>query len=71
MLLPFIWMLSTSLMNEFEVFRYPPPLVPAAPRWRNYPEALTALPFARFFANSAVLAVFTVVGQVTTGAAAG
>ena len=71
MLLPFIWMLSTSLMSEFEVFRYPPPLLPASPRWRNYPEALTALPFARFFANSAVLALFTVVGQVTTGAAAG
>jgi multiple sugar transport system permease protein len=71
MLLPFVWMVATSLMGEFEVFRYPPPLVPASPRWRNYPEALTALPFARFFANSTVLALFTVVGQVTTGAAAG
>lgn len=71
MLLPFVWMVATSLMDEFEVFRYPPPLLPASPRWRNYPEALTALPFGQFFANSAILAVFTVVGQVTTGAAAG
>ena len=37
-------MLSTSLMDEFEVFRSPPPLLPAVPRWRNYPEALGALP---------------------------
>ncbi|MBV6523004.1 MAG: hypothetical protein MNPFHGCM_03170 [Gemmatimonadaceae bacterium] len=71
MLLPFLWMLSTSLMNEFEVFSYPPPLVPASPRWQNYPEALSAMPFGRFFVNSAVLALFTVVGQVATGAAAG
>lgn len=71
MVVPFLWMVSTSLMGEFEVFRYPPPLLPASPRWRNYPEALTALPFARFFANSAILALFTVVGQLATGAAAG
>src|SRR5690606_3853159 len=45
MLAPFAVMLSTSLMDEFEVFRAPPPLLPAVPRWRNYPEALGALPF--------------------------
>ena len=71
MVLPFLWMLSTSLMGEFEVFQYPPRLLPASPHWRNYPDALTALPFARFFVNSAVLALGTVIGQVTTGAAAG
>ena len=71
MLAPFLWMLSTSLMDEFEVFRYPPPLVPRAPRWANYPEALTALPFALYFRNSALLALLTVVGQVATGAMGG
>lgn len=71
MLSPFLWMLGTSLMGEFEVFQYPPALWPSAPRWQNYPEALTALPFGRFFLNSATLALFTVVGQVSTGAAAG
>ena len=30
MLLPFAWMLSTALMEEFEVFQYPPPLLPAS-----------------------------------------
>ncbi len=71
MLAPFLWMLSTSLMDEFEVFRYPPPLLPAAARWANYPEALTALPFALFFRNSALLALLTVAGQVITGATGG
>jgi len=71
MLAPFLWMLSTSLMDELEVFQYPPPVLPDAPRWSNYPESLTALPFGRFFLNSAVLAFWTVLGQVATGATAG
>jgi multiple sugar transport system permease protein len=71
MLVPFLWMVSTALMDEFEVLQYPPPLLPATPRWRNFPEALTALPFGRFFANSAIVALFTVGGQVVTGALGG
>ena len=71
MLAPFAVMLSTSLMGEFEVFRAPPPLLPAVPRWRNYPEALGALPFGRFFANTLVFAGWVVAGQVATAAAAG
>ncbi len=71
MLVPFLWMLSTALMQEFEVFRYPPPIVPESPQWRNFPGALTALPFGRFFVNSAILAVFMVVGQTLTGALGG
>ena len=71
MLVPFLWMLSTALMEEFEVLRYPPPLLPAAPRWQNFAEALTTLPFGRFFANSFVVALFTVTGQVVTGALGG
>jgi len=71
MIIPFLWMLSTALMDEFEVFQYPPPLVPANPQWGNFPAALTALPFARFFVNSFVLAAFMVVGQVSTGALGG
>lgn len=71
MLAPFLVMLGTSLMDEFQVFSYPPPLWPAHPRWANYPEALTAMPFHLFFWNSAVLAFFSVVGQVITGAMAG
>ncbi|MFN2398921.1 MAG: carbohydrate ABC transporter permease [Gemmatimonadaceae bacterium] len=68
---PFVVMVATSLMDEFEVFNYPPPLLPSNPRWANYPEALTAMPFDLFFRNSAILAVFTVAGQVTSGAMGG
>lgn len=71
MLVPFLWMLSTALMNEYEVFQYPPPILPAAPQWSNFPNALTQLPFARFFLNSGILALCMVVGQTFTGALGG
>lgn len=70
MVAPFLYMVSTSLMDEFEVFRYPPALLPATPRWRNYAEALTALPFARFFVNSLIFAGTVALAQVATSAAA-
>lgn len=71
MLLPFLWMISTSLMDEFEVYKFPPRLLPAEPLWRNYPDALSAAPFARFFLNSAIISLFIVIGQVFTAATAG
>ena len=70
-LLPFAVMLSTSLMDEFEVFRQPPAVLPADPRWENYPNALTAFPFSRFFANSLLFSTIVVFGQVATAAMAG
>lgn len=71
MLAPFIWMVSTSLMDEFEVFSWPPRFLPEIVQWSNYPEALTALPFARFFLNSAIMAFFIVSGQLFVCSLAG
>ena len=70
-LAPFAVMLSTSLMDEFEVFQQPARLLPATPQWANYPHALSALPFGRFFANSLVFALAVVLGQLVTAATAG
>src|SRR5712691_10652300 len=71
MIVPFLYMIATSLMGEFEVLRYPPPLVPARAHPENFAAALTALPFGRFFLNSVIFSVCVVVGQVATSAAAG
>lgn len=71
MLVPFLWMVSTSLMGELEVHSYPPRLFPADPQWGNYPAALTARPFGRYFLNSIVFAVAVVAGQLVTAATAG
>ncbi len=70
MLVPFLYMISTSLMDEIEVFRYPPPVLPRAPRFANYPEALSALPFDRFFFVSIVTSVSVVLATLVTSATA-
>ena len=67
---PFLYMITTSLMDEFAVMRVPPAVLPTHPEFGNYPAALTALPFWRFFVNSAVVSVVVVAGQVLTSAAA-
>src|SRR5205809_5589806 len=65
-LVPFLYMIATALMDEFEVLRYPPPLVPAQPHPENFAAALTALPFDRFFLTTAIFSVCVVAGQVVT-----
>ncbi|MDH3224963.1 MAG: carbohydrate ABC transporter permease [Gemmatimonadota bacterium] len=67
---PFLWMVSTSLMGQLEVFGSGS-VLPTSPRWRNYPEALTVQPFARYFLNSLVFALAVVAGQLVTSATAG
>jgi len=64
MLIPFIWMVSTSLMNDLEVYQFPPKFIPSKLLWSNYPEALKALPFDRFFFNSTVTAILVTTGQL-------
>ena len=69
-IVPFLYMIATALTDQFAVLRYPPPLVPARPHPENFAIALTALPFARFFLNTALFAGCVVVGQVATSAMA-
>lgn len=57
MLLPFAWMLSTSLKEAAEVFTYPPTWIPKKFAWSNFKEALTSLPFGRFYLNSFIVAI--------------
>jgi multiple sugar transport system permease protein len=64
MMVPFLWMISTSLKTRAEVFASPPTLFPARPRWENYSEMWNALPFAAFFVNSLKLALLNTVGQL-------
>lgn len=64
MLMPFLWMFSTSLMTDLEVYQFPPKFFPGTIRWSNYAEALTLQPFGRFFLNSIIVALASVMGQI-------
>src|SRR5437879_8496603 len=67
-LAPFLYMIATALMDEFEVLRYPPQLLPARPHPENFAVALTALPFGRFFLDTGIVAECVVVGTVEQSA---
>ncbi len=56
MLLPFLWMLSTSLKEPREIFTFPPTWIPSPIAWANYAQTWRAMPFGRFYLNSFVVA---------------
>jgi len=66
MIVPFLWMVSTSLKSETEIYSYPPRFLPKTFQWSNYKEALTLLPFTRFFLNTVVVTLCAVAGQLLT-----
>lgn len=63
-LVPFFWMLTSSLKPTEELFFMPPKYLPSRLVWSNYPEALSYLPFARFFGNTVVIVVTTAIGVI-------
>ncbi len=71
MLLPFLWMLSTSLKEPAEIFTYPPIWIPSRLAWENYAQAIAAMPFGRFYLNSLIVASSVTVLQLLTSSLAG
>jgi len=64
MVVPFIWMVTTSLKPSHAVFTYPPELLPRELNFENYTMLFTLVPFGRYFVNTLTVTVFTVVGQI-------
>ncbi len=64
-LLPFFFVLSTSLKEIQQIFAFPIEWIPNPIRWANYPEAWSSrLPFNLFFRNTVIITGTVVVGQV-------
>lgn len=64
MMIPFLWMVSTSLKVESQIWLFPPQWIPNPVRWQNYTEALTILPFGRYALNTLLLTILTTTGVV-------
>jgi len=65
-MIPYIWMVSTSLKAPEEVFAYPPTWIPQAWCFQNYVDAWNGAPFGRYFFNSTLIAVSVTIGQLIT-----
>ena len=66
MLMPFVWMLSSSLKLDKDVFTFPIEWIPSNPRWKNYAEIWTTIPLAQFLKNTAKLTIIVTLLQLLT-----
>ncbi len=70
-LLPFFWLIRSSLMDRKQLFEFPIKVIPSPFMWENYPKALGSQPFGRYFINTLFLVVVSTIGTVLTSAMAG
>jgi multiple sugar transport system permease protein len=68
MLFPFVWMVSTSLKQDFALFVTPPKLIPSPVDAGNYSRVAELIPIWRITLNSVFVAVVSTALQVTTSA---
>jgi multiple sugar transport system permease protein len=76
--LPFLWMVGTSLTPPDQILNRHRPLFPSSPQWSNYADALTAIDpltvsifghvrkipaFAMFLQNTLTIAILCTIGQ--------
>ena len=71
MLLPFVWMISTSVKPADQLFTVPPTWIPNPVRWENYVKAMGAGNFGRYALNSLFLGVANLATNVLLSALAG
>jgi multiple sugar transport system permease protein len=74
-ILPFLWMLSTSLKPIEQTMSNPPEWIPSRVLWSNYPDAiyhgskdLGYIPFLVYTRNTVIITLLTVVGAVLSNA---
>jgi multiple sugar transport system permease protein len=71
MVLPFIWMVSTSFKIPIDVFNYPIEWIPRTFNWNNYSRVWNgSQPFDLYYYNSVKVTVITVLGTVIVSSAA-
>lgn len=71
MLLPFLWMVSTSFKEPGTEFAYPPEFIPRKIFTQNYLEVWQRLPFGLFILNSFKISLLIVFGRILTASLAG
>jgi multiple sugar transport system permease protein len=62
--IPYYWMLVTSLKSNEELGQTPPTLFPNSLQFHNYHDAVTALPFEQYLVNTLIITGLTIAGAV-------
>jgi len=70
-ILPFLWMISTSLKPAELVFSTPPRWIPNPVEWENYTTVLSKVNFAKYGFNTLKITLIVTFGQLLTCSLAG
>ncbi|MBQ7785213.1 MAG: carbohydrate ABC transporter permease [Clostridia bacterium] len=65
-LVPFVWMISSSLKTSIDVFSVPMRWIPTEFHWDNYLKIWERVPLLTYFKNTAVVAVIVTFMQILT-----
>ena len=65
-LIPFVWMISSSLKLDQEVFQYPIRWIPEVFHWENYRLIWERVPLLTYFKNTAFIAIVVTILQTLT-----
>lgn len=68
MIIPFLWMVSTSLKAPGAALTSPPQIIPNQPTLESYRRVAEAIPLVRMFANSVIATSVAVTAQLVTSA---
>ncbi|GMX66126.1 carbohydrate ABC transporter permease [Paenibacillus elgii] len=71
MLLPYLWMVLSSLKSNMEIISATPTLLPEQPSFAGYETVFREAPFWRWLVNSAVTSVLVTAATLFTSALAG
>ena len=65
-LIPFVWMISSSLKLDREVFSFPMRWIPETFHWENYSLIWQKVPLLTYFKNTAFIAIVVTILQTLT-----
>jgi len=71
MMLPFLWLISSSFKAANKIYVFPPQMIPDPFRWQNYVEVFTAVPVLTYAQNTLIVTVFATIGTVLSSILAG
>ena len=71
MLLPFLWLVSSSFKAANKIYVFPPQFIPDPFRWQNYIEVFSAVPVLLYTQNTLLITIFATIGTVFSSVVAG
>src|SRR5688572_29367982 len=66
-LVPFYWMIATSLMPDREIYGFEATLIPRQPTLAAYQRLFRQTPFVKYVRNSSIIAVATTLASMVLG----